>query len=208
MRLLCDPFPNLTFWCQKARNSGRSLTPERRVYGFLVARTFLALVFLLAACAGEATSTTTALTAGATTTSSAPAVATTSLPTLESCDDVPYRPLVLPERVAGAETAPSDLGNDPYTAIPGTSLKLWVDANSAPVVALVRGSLPPEAWAGPTARIEVVRQDAALGPLPGDVWAAAWFESEDRCDLYTLILYPPTSADEALEVAESLIPDR
>jgi hypothetical protein len=170
----------------------------------LVARTFLALVVLLAACAGAATSTT----ANATTTSSAPAVTTTSLPTLESCDDVPYRPLALPERVAGAETAPSDLGNDPYTAISGTSLKLWVDADSAPVMALVRGSLPPEAWAGPTARIEVVRQDAALGPLPGGVWAAAWFESEDRCDLYTLILYPPTSADEALEVAESLIPDR
>ncbi|MDF1594821.1 MAG: hypothetical protein P1T08_01805 [Acidimicrobiia bacterium] len=173
-----------------------------------MARSFLAVVFLLAACSGEAASTTVALTADTTTTSTTPAVSTTSLPTLESCDDVPYRALVVPGRVAGAETSPKDLGNDPLTAIPGTSLKLWVDADSAPVMALVRGSLPPVAWAGPTARIEVVREDAALGPLPGDIWAVAWFESEDRCDLYTLILYPPTSADEALEVAESLIPDR
>ncbi len=106
------------------------------------------------------------------------------------------------------ETDPADLGDDPYSTIPGTTIRLWVDTDSEPVMALVRGALPPEPWAGPTARVEVLREAAALGPLQDGVWAVAWFESEDRCDLYTLVLYPPTSAEEALSVAESLIPDR
>ena len=115
---------------------------------------------------------------------------------------------MVPPRAAGDEADAANLGDDPYTTIPGTAVRLWVGEDSEPVMALVRGSLPPEPWAGPTARIEVLGQDAALGPLPGDRWAVAWFESDDRCDLHTLVLYPPTSAEEALEVAESLIPDR
>lgn len=142
------------------------------------------------------------------TTATTPAATVSSIETIESCGDVPYRPLVVPDRVAGADTEAADLGDDPYSTIPGTSIKLWVGEDSSPVMALIRGSLPPESWAGPTARIDVLRGDAALGPLPGDRWAVAWFESEERCDLFTLLLYPPTSAAEALEIAESLIPDR
>jgi hypothetical protein len=167
-------------------------------------------MLLLAGCSGNAaTTTTTSIQDDAPPTVTTPPAATsTLLPTIEACPEVPYRPLVVPDRVAGEDTEAADLGDDPYSTIPGTSIKLWVGEASSPVVALIRGSLPPESWVGPTARIDVLRQDAALGPLPGDRWAVAWFESEDRCDLYTLLLYPPTSAAEVLEVAESLIPDR
>lgn len=167
------------------------------------------MLLLLAACTGEV-STTTASHAPVDpppTTSPAP-TSTTTLPTIESCDDVPYRPLTTPDRAAGDGTAADDLGDDPYTTIPGTSIKLWVGQDIEPVMVIIRGSLPLEPWAGPTARVDLLRQDAALGPLPGDRWAVAWFESEARCDLYTLLLYPPTSAAEALAVAESLVPDR
>ena len=168
------------------------------------------LSLLLAACTGGISTTTTAQVPAdpLPTTSAVAPVFTTTLPTVESCDDVPYRPLVTPERAAGGETQPDDLGDDPYTTIPGTSIKLWVDQDSQPVLVLIRGSLPPEPWAGPTARVDILRQEAALGPLSSDRWAVAWFEGDDRCDLYTLLLYPPTSAAEALEVAESLVPDR
>lgn len=172
-------------------------------------RVGLIVVLALAACSGEngsVTAVTTPDTAPATSTT--PHTSTTTLPTIESCEDIPYRPLLVPERAAGSETDPADLGDDPYSTIPGTTIRLWVDTESEPVMALVRGALPPEPWAGPTARVEVLREAAALGPLQDGVWAVAWFESEDRCDLYTLVLYPPTSADEALSVAESLIPDR
>lgn len=168
------------------------------------------MMLFLAACSGVAviTTTTSVPDDAPSTVTPPPATTSTVLPTIEACPEVPFRPLVTPDRVAGSETDPADLGDDPYTTIPGTSLRLWIDADSKPVMALIRGTLPPESWAGPTARAEVLREDAALGPLPGDRWAVAWFESTDRCDLYTLLLYPPTSAAEALEVAESLIPDR
>ena len=168
------------------------------------------LAVFLSACSGAGVSSSTAVPSdSSTTTVTIPASSTrTTLPTIEACADIPYRPLVVPERVAGSDTDPADVGDEPYTTIPGTTVQLWVDVDSEPVMVLIRGSLPLESWAGPTARVEVVREDAALGPLSGDRWAVAWFESEDRCDLYTLVLYPPTSADEALEVAESLIPDR
>ena len=170
----------------------------------------LSTMLLLAACSGAAvTTTTTSVPVDAPPTmTTPPATTSTLLPTIEACPEVPYRPLVVPDRVAGEDTEASDLGDDPYSTIPGTSIKLWVGEDSSPVMALIRGSLPPESWTGPTARIDVLRQDAALGPLPGDRWAVAWFESEERCDLFTLLLYPPTSAAEALEIAESLIPDR
>jgi len=172
-------------------------------------RVGLIFVLALAACSGEEGSST-PFTAAVTipATSTAPQTSTTTLPTIESCADIPYRPLVVPDRAAGSETDPADLGEDPYSTIPGTTIRLWVDEESEPVMALVRGALPPEPWAGPTARVEVLREVAALGPLQDGVWAVAWFESEERCDLYTLVLYPPTSAGEALAVAESLIPDR
>ena len=173
-------------------------------------RFVLVLAVLLSACSGAGVSSSTAVTSDSTTTTvTIPASSTTTtLPTIEACADIAYRPLVVPERVAGSDTDPVDVGDEPYTTIPGTTIQLWVDVDSEPVMVLIRGSLPLESWAGPTARVEVVREDAALGPLSGDRWAVAWFESEDRCDLYTLVLYPPTSADEALQVAESLIPDR
>jgi hypothetical protein len=168
------------------------------------------MMLLLAACSGDAVTTTTssAPVDAPPTTTTPLAPTSTLLPTIEACPEVPYRPLVVPDRVAGEDTEAAELGDDPYSTIPGTSIKIWVGEDSEPVMALIRGSLPPEPWDGPTARIDLLRQDAALGPLPGERWAVAWFESEDRCDLYTLLLYPPTSAAEALEVAESLIPDR
>ena len=127
---------------------------------------------------------------------------------MESCADVEYRPLTVPARATSAEAAPEDLGSDLYTTIPGTAIKIWVDDDLEPVVVLLRGSLPPEPWAGPTARIDVVRREGALGPLSEERWGVAWVEGDERCDLYTLVVYPPTSADETLEIAESLVPDR
>ncbi len=157
-------------------------------------------------CSSDVPPASTAAVAPPTTTVAAES--TTTLATIESCDDVPYRPLFVPDRVAGAGAVAGSSDDDPYLAIPGTTVDVWVDADGHPVIALIRGALPPAPWAGPTARVEVAREDGALGPLADGVWAVAWFESDARCDLYTLVLYPPTSANEALEVAESLIPAR
>ncbi len=175
---------------------------HRLVSGFLVA-------IALAGCSSEVAITPTITEPAPPTTTTTPAAeSTTSLATIESCDDVPYRPLVVPDRATGASAEVGDFDDDPYLAIPGTTVDVWVDGDGLPVVALIRGALPPEPWAGPTARVEVAREDGALGPLADGVWAVAWFESDARCDLYTLVVYPPTSANEALEVADSVIPTR
>jgi hypothetical protein len=122
-----------------------------------------------------------------------------------SCPALEFSPTLLPDRVAD-EAPPSDrVAIDRFTAIPGTSLGMWVDATGSPVVVLVRGALPPESWQAEPELLEVRGYDAALGRLAGDVVAVAWFEDPvDDCELYSLYLYPPTSEDEVRRVAASL----
>ena len=111
---------------------------------------------------------------------------------------------MLPDRVADTTPAPAAVEIDQWTALPGTSLAIWTDANGGPVVALVRGALPPERWSAEPSVIAVRGTEAALGPLSDGMWAAAWFEGPDRCDDYTLYVYPPTDEAETRSVAESI----
>jgi len=138
-----------------------------------------------------------------------PDVATTATteppPAVEACAPAPFVPTVLPDRVATETPASKDIPYDLYTIISGTSTSVWSQGDGAPVLAVVRGSLPPVGWMGTPDRITVRDTDAALGPLPDGVWGVAWFEGPDRCDEYSIILYPPASADQARSVAESLV---
>lgn len=93
---------------------------------------------------------------------------------------------------------------DDYTLQPGTIVTGWTDAVGKPVVAFVRGGLPPTYWIGTTERIDVRGTEAALGELGDGVWGVAWVEGPDRCDEYYLVFYPPTGSAEARAVAESL----
>lgn len=97
-----------------------------------------------------------------------------------------------------------DLPADRYTAIEGTSTVVFVDEAGAPKVVIIRGSLPPDEWAGRTIRLEVAGFGAALGTMPDGGWAVAWAESGSRCDQYSLIVYPPTSREEVEVVARGL----
>lgn len=135
-----------------------------------------------------------------TTTTTAPT--TTGLP---ACELPPLVPTVLPERVSGERPEPGRVAIDRFTARPGTSVLVWSDEGGDPVVVLVRGALPPEPWADDPVALPLRGVEAALGPLSGGIWAVAWFEGPDRCDEYTLVLYPPTGEAEAREVAVSLV---
>lgn len=97
-----------------------------------------------------------------------------------------------------------DLPADRYTAIEGTSTLVFVDGEGAPKLTIVRGSLPPDEWAGRTVRIDVGGFSGALGTMPDGAWAAAWTESAARCDQYSLIVYPPSSREEVEAVADGL----
>ena len=164
----------------------------------------IAGTLILAACSSTGTadtllSPTSAAVPDATTTTEPPP------PPVEACDPAPFVPTVLPDRVATETPATKDIPYDQYTIISGTSTSVWSQNDGVPVLAIVRGSLPPVRWLETPEVITVREMDAALGQLPDGVWGVAWFEGDDRCDEYSIILYPPTTADEARAVAESLV---
>jgi hypothetical protein len=39
---------------------------------------------------------------------------------------------------------------------------------------------------------------AVVGPFEDGIWVAGWFDGDgqDRCDLYTMVFYPPIEPDE------------
>jgi hypothetical protein len=160
---------------------------------------------LLAACSSPGTGDTLLPPAPA----AIPDVATTTTepaPAVEACEPAPFVPTVLPGRVAaGAPAATRDIPYDLYTIISGTSTSVWSRQDGAPVLAVIRGSLPPVRWLETPEVMTVRNVDAALGPLPDGVWGVAWFEGPDRCDEYSIILYPPATAEEARQVAVSLV---
>jgi len=110
---------------------------------------------------------------------------------------------VPPETVSASQTIASDYG-DLFTSIPGTSQTVFANGESAPAMVVVRGSLPPKGWVGATERFEVRGVTGALGPLADGMWALAWAESPDRCDAYSIFIYPPGTVDDARRVAESI----
>ena len=125
-------------------------------------------------------------------------------PAVEACDPSPFVPTVLPTRVA--ERPPTqNVPYDIFTILSGTSTSVWSQEDGAPVLAVVRGSLPPARWLETPEVVTIRGEDAALGQLPNGVWGIAWFEGPDRCDEYSIILYPPATAQEVRAIAESLV---
>lgn len=159
---------------------------------------------LLAAC-GSNQSTDTLLTPTSAAVPDAPTSSTTEPPpAVEACAPASFVPTVLPDRVAADQPATRDVPYDLYTIISGTSTSVWSQEDGEPVVVVVRGSLPPVGWVESPERVTVREVEAALGELPDGAWGVAWFEGPDRCDEYSIVLYPPATQEEARLVAESL----
>ena len=160
---------------------------------------------LLAACSStSSTDTLLSPTSGA-----VPDSSTTSTseppPAVEACEPAPFVPTYVPDRVATDTPATKDIPYDQYTIISGTSTSVWGQDDGVPVLAVVRGALPPVRWLETPEVITVRDVDAALGRLPDGVWGVAWFEGPDRCDEYSIILYSPASSEEIRQVADSLV---
>jgi CubicO group peptidase (beta-lactamase class C family) len=153
---------------------------------------------IVAACNGSQATTTIET---ATSTSTAPA--TTTVEPLVECPEIPYRVPGLPERVAGEAADFADIELDEFTAIGGTRSVFWVDSEGSLTVALVRGALPPKPFPGDQGEIEIADTLARVGPFEDGKWVAAWFVGNgERCDLYTMVFYPPI---EPAEVETALL---
>jgi hypothetical protein len=166
----------------------------------------LTLSLVLAACTatGDPAPTATTPTIPITTTTTAPTTTVSTEPAPEPCDPPGFLPTVLPDRVVGDQPDVSAVPLDEYTLQPGTIVTGWTDETGNPVVAFVRGGLPPKQWVETPEPIGLRGVDAALGNLGDGIWAVAWFEGPDRCDEYYLVFYPPTGPEEVEAVAKSL----
>jgi hypothetical protein len=151
-----------------------------------------ALLLLVGACSASPAPTT-SLAA----TSTAPPV-TTTVESLVECPQIPYQVPALPTRVAGESADLAAIEEDEFTALGGTRSVFWVDADGNLTVALIRGSLPPRDWPGEKGEIDIAGQRAVVGPFEEGIWVAGWFDGDgqERCDLYTMVFYPPIEPDE------------
>lgn len=166
-------------------------------------RLLLAGFLVVAACGGSASPTTSEPSLPPPSTI---VVTTTTVPRpvpLPLCDPPGYVLTLVPGGVASPPDG-TELEADRYTAIEGTTTDVFVNEAQEPRVVLIRGSLPPNDWAGRTVRIDIHGFKGALGTMPDGAWAVAWAESSARCDQYSLIMYPPTNREEITVVAEGL----
>jgi CubicO group peptidase (beta-lactamase class C family) len=152
-----------------------------------------AVLLLIGACSTSSETTTTLVpeTKGA-------SESTTTVEALVECPQIPYRVPELPARVAGQGADLGGIEEDEFTARGGTRSVFWVDGTGNLTVALIRGALPPREWPGEKGEIEIAGHRAVVGPFEDGMWVAGWFEGDgqERCDLYTMVFYPPITADE------------
>ncbi|MFO7548462.1 MAG: hypothetical protein R6X29_06300 [Acidimicrobiia bacterium] len=158
-------------------------------------------VFVVAACGGPAADTTTTSVVD-TTTTSPESTTTTVVPVLDDCPPAPYRVPVLPARVDEVAVPSEEIELDPVTSAPGTHSTIWLDGEGDLAVALVRGTLPLEDFPGDKGEVFIDGARGVAGPFPDGSWVVAWFEAPgERCDLYTMVFYPPV---EPLEVRDTI----
>ena len=150
-------------------------------------------LLLVCACSASPESTTSLAS-----TTTAPPQTTATVESLVECPQIPYQVPELPNRVAGESADLSAIEEDEFTALGGTRSVFWVDGDGNLTVALIRGALPPREWPGERGEIEIAGQRAVVGPFGDGLWVAGWFDGDgqDRCDLYTMVFYPPIQADE------------
>ena len=162
-----------------------------------------AVAVLLAACTDGTDAPPSTTVAPVTTTTTVPEPTTTAPPV--ECPRAPYEIGVFPSNVGDAQVPAEGVAVDAFTSVPGSHSTIWVSEDGALALALVRGTLPPEQWPGDRGEIEIDGVRAAVGPFDDGSWVAAWFEEPgDRCDLYTMVFYPPVEPSEVEATLESM----
>ncbi len=162
-------------------------------------RRLLVGLVVLAACSGgvgeeaTTTSTTTAIT------TSTVAETTTSRPPPD-CPPAPYELTALPAGVGQGEPD-TTLEPDVWTSVPGSNTTFVPRSDDTVAIALIRGTLPAVDWPGEKGEVSVDGTRAAVGPHPDGTWVAGWYEEPgERCDLYTMVFYPPWSPGDVEDV--------
>lgn len=161
-----------------------------------------ALLLLVVGCTTTAVETTT--TAVPPTTSLGEP--TTTRAAIDECPPAPYEIGFLPVNVNDAGFDPSGLEPDVWTSVGGTHTTFYGRTDGTVAIALIRGTLPAVDWPAEKGEIEIDGVRAAVGPHPDGTWVAGWFvEPQARCDLYTMVFYPPWSPNDVEAVLGSMM---
>ncbi len=160
-------------------------------------RASLALFVVLASCG-------TGQVADSTTTSAAPTTSvidsTSTTPPVE-CPAAPYQLEYLPDGIGESGLDPDDIDGDVWTSVPATSSLLLAREDGSVGIALIRGALPPVDWPGEKGEVSIDGTRGVAGPHPDGTWVTGWYEEPgERCDLYTMVFYPPVEPAEVERV--------
>lgn len=157
----------------------------------------LVVAGFLVSCSGGEDAVETSLPAIMTTTTAAPTTTASGPAGLLDCSRIPYAVGALPARVAGEVPPGGSAPLEEYSSIPGTRSLLWLDDAGEVAVVLVRGTLPVAEFPGEKGQVDVAGLPAVAGPFDDGSWVVAWFEEPgERCDLYTMVFYPPVEPAE------------
>lgn len=163
-----------------------------------------AMVLVLAACAGTAAETTNTETTPTTTVVRVETTTTRPAP-VDECPPAPYEVGFLPINVNAAGFDPTGLEPDVWTSVGGTQTTFFGRNDGTVAIALIRGTLPPVDWPNEKGVVQIDGVDAAVGPHPDGTWVAGWYvEPSARCDLYTMVFYPPWNPQEVESVLDSM----
>ncbi|HZD23528.1 MAG TPA: hypothetical protein VE569_09025 [Acidimicrobiia bacterium] len=153
-------------------------------------------VLIFAACVGGDAGGTTS--APPQTMTTVPVTGTTEPPT--ECPAPPYELTSVPVGVGEGEID-TTVEPDVWTSVPGSSATLIPRSDNTVAIALIRGTLPPVDWPGEKGEISIDGTRAAVGPHLDGTWVAGWFEEPgERCDLYTMVFYPPWNPSDVEDV--------
>lgn len=159
-----------------------------------------ALILLVAGCTGATPVTTT----------TAPPPTTTVVPTTEAtifevCPPAPYEIGFFPPWMSNEGMDPSGIEPDVWTSVGGTNTTFYGRNVGSVAIALIRGTLPPIDWPGEKGTTSIDGTDAVAGMHADGTWVVAWYEEPGaRCDLYTMVFYPPWSQDDVGSVVHSM----
>ena len=148
------------------------------------------MLLLVAGCTTAAVENTTT-TAPATATT-IHATTTTRAPAVDECPPAPYQVDFLPINVNDAGFDPGGVEPDAWTSVGGTQTTFYGRSDGTVAIGLIRGSLPAIDWPGEKGEVEIDGVRAAVGSHLDGTWVAGWFvDPGARCDLYTMVFYPP-----------------
>ena len=151
----------------------------------------------LVSCAGTPADPTTTTLDTTTTTTTVPS----TTPEVRICPPAPYQIGFLPITMDVTGFDPSELEPDVWTSVGGTHTTFLGRHDGTVAIALIRGTLPAVEWPGPKGETTVDGIRAAVGPHPDGTWVMGWYhEPAERCDLYTMVFYPPWSPAEVEDV--------